>query len=595
MGLIDRSTHAEHFMVRNSAKAMPGARTGIAPLLAICLASLAIAPALGAETDSLTKAKATELRLIRALVEQHILTPEKARALLEQAGISPSLLDAPDVPGLPGVATPAAPPSPADAATAPAPGSAAANGPAPGVPIITDSAKRDILEEVHEEVSAQARAEGRADPFTLPAWVRRIAFGGDIRLRYLRDDYASDNSAPALIDSWYQLPSQTTQNTLGAHEFLQLRARLDVTSQINDELKAGIELVTAGGNDATANPVDLDVDLGRYSRPFSAAINLAYLQWQARPELGITGGRMRNPYFKSDLIFAPDLSLDGISATYAPRLGQAWGAFTTLGFHPLQTNQSGPFNAASDQVLYALQGGVDWTGADESRFRLAAAYYNFAGIQGKADPVDPPNNTLNDASAPLFRQFGNTMFDIHYQELSNGATIAPLYGYAAQFRLFNLGAEYEFARFDPVRLALQVDWVRNIGFNAAEIKQRLGAAINALPYVNGPDGRQINGVSDARLDGYFVNVRMGAADLRRWGDWQVFGGVRYLERDAVPDAFTSPDYRLGGTDNQASFVGVNLGLSRATSLTLRYIAARSIDSAPKFGVDTWFLDFNGHF
>ncbi len=578
--------------------AMPGVRPGIALLLVLCAALLAAVPARGAETDSLTKAKSTELRLIRALVEQRILTPEKGRALLEQAGIAPSLLDAPDVPGVPGVPAPAAEPAPAAATPAPVPaqGTPAQNAPAaPATPIITDAARHDILEQVHQEVKAEARAEGRADPSALPAWVRRIRFGGDIRLRYLRDDYASDNSAPAQIDSWYQLPQQTTQNTIGAHEFLQLRARLDVTAAINDELTAGIELVTASGNDATASPVDLDVDLGRYSRPFSAAINLAYLQWLARPELSVTGGRMRNPYFKSDLVFAPDLSLDGIAAAYAPRLGQGWGAFATAGFHPLQTSQSGPFNTASDQVLYALQAGVDWTGADESRFRLATAYYDFAGIQGKADPVNPPNNTLDDASAPLFRQFGNTMFDIHYQELSNAGTIAPLYGYAAQFRVFNLGAEYEFARFDPVRLAFQVDWVRNIGFNAAEIKQRLGAAINSLPYVNGPNGTQINGVDDARVDGYFVDVRMGAADLRRLGDWQVFGGVRYLERDAVPDAFTSPDYRLGGTDNQASFLGLNLGLSRATSLTLRYVAARSIDSAPKFGVDTWFLDFNGRF
>jgi hypothetical protein len=262
----------------------------------------------------------------------------------------------------------------------------------------------------------------------------------------------------------------------------------------------------------------------------------------------------------------------------------------------LQTNQSGPFNTAAEQWLFAGQVGVDWKASDESRLRLAGAYFDFSGIQGKPDPANPANNTLNDLSAPLFRQFGNTMFDIHYQVLNNTATpIAPLYGYAAQFRLVNFGAEYEYARFDPMRLAVQLDWVRNVGFNATEIRQRIGGAVAGLPGVTLPNGSVVNGVEDARTNGYLVSLRMGAADLHQLGDWQVFCGARYLERDAVPDAFTSPDYRLGGTDNQATFVGVNVGTSAATSLTLRYVSARSIDSAPKFGVDTWFLDFNGRF
>jgi hypothetical protein len=159
----------------------------------------------------------------------------------------------------------------------------------------------------------------------------------------------------------------------------------------------------------------------------------------------------------------------------------------------------------------------------------------------------------------------------------------------------NLGSEFEFARFDPMRLAVRFDWVRNVGFNSVEVRQRLGAAISTLPYLQGPSGTTRNGVDFARTNGYLVSLRLGADELRHAGDWQLFGGVRYLQRDAVPDAFTSPDYRLGGTDNQAAFLGLNFGLSGASSITLRYVSARSIDSAPKFGVDTWFLDLNGSF
>jgi hypothetical protein len=561
--------------MRRNSNFAPTARSRLA--LCALVAGLAVCRgAWGDEPDSLAQVQATEVRLIRALVDQGVLTKEKARALLQQAGISPALLESSDWPVTP--AAPAKSPAVPDSA-----------------PIINDATRRGILDEVRQEVKAQASAEGRANAATLPAWVRNMSFGGDIRLRYLRNDFASDNSAPVLVNSWYQLPAQSITDSTDSHERLQMRARLDVTTRINPDFTAGIQIVTAAGNDASANPVDLDVDLGRYGRPFSAAINLGYLQWRAAPTLSLTGGRMMNPYFKSDLIFAPDLSLDGLAIGYTPRLPGGLGAFVNGGVHPLQTGQSGPFNTASDQVLYALQGGAEWTSPDESRLRVAAAYYDFAGIQGKLDPVYPANNTLNDASAPLFRQLGNTMFDVHFQENVSGSPNAPLYAYAAQFRLVNLGAQYELTRYDPMRLTIQLDWVRNIGFNAAEIAQRLGPAVASLPYFNGPNGAHINGVNDARTNGYFVNVRLGAPELRRLGQWQIYGGVRYLERDAVPDAFTAPDYRLGGTDNQATFLGMNVGLSRATSVSLRYIAARSIDSAPKFGVDTWQLDLNARF
>jgi hypothetical protein len=567
--------------------------TAALPAILLLLASACASQALAASDDSFAKVRRTELNLIRALVEQGVLPIDKAREMLRHAGIDPDLLKPQD-------GAQAAPSSaavygaPAEVGAAPAP---------PNAVIVPEATKQEITERVRQEVQAQSRAEARAAPSALPAWVQRISFGGDIRLRYERNDFATDNADDAsgqaplnlntakAIDQWYQLPAGTMLNALDSHEYLLLRARLNVDAKINETLKAGVRLSAVGGNVTSANPVDYDITLGQYGRPFSAAVSLAYLKWQPTSAWTVTGGRMLNPYLKSDLIFAPDLSLDGVSVAFAPQWTAAWGAFFNAGAHPLQTSQSGPFNTAPNQLLYASQAGVSWKSVDASQLSVAAAYYDFDGLQGRPDPLYPTNNTLNDASAPLFRQFGNTMFDLHYL----WDTSSPLYAYAGQFRLVNFGAEYEYARFDPIRLALQLDWVRNVGFKTTQIEQRIGGAIAGLPYVLGPNGAQLNGVTDARTNGYLVNLRLGAAQLRQAGDWQVFGGVRYLQRDAVPDAFTSPDYRLGGTDNQSTYLGLNYAMSPAVSFTLRYISARSIDSGPKFGVDTWYLDLNGSF
>lgn len=541
--------------------------------------------------DDLSRIRSAELNLIRGLVEQGILPRDKAAAMLQKAGMDTALLD---FPGSGPTSVPGA---------AVEQGKAAEAAPAPQA-LIPPRDRQEILDQVRDDVRAQAQAEGRANPAALPPWLQRISFGGDLRLRYIRNDFASDNTAIAQqVDAWYQLPFGSTQNSIDSHELLELRGRLDLTAQIDEGLQAGLRLETAGGNDATASPVDYDVQLGRFGRPISAAVGLAYLQWDPRPDLRLSGGRMANAYFKSDLIFAPELSLDGIAAQYRPRLAGGWGAFANVGVHALQTNQSGIFNSASEQWLYAVQAGADWQSHDATRVRLAAGYFDFAGIEGRPDPLNSAGNTPNDASAPAFRQFGNTMFDLHYQVTdSKGNALAPLYAYAGRFRLLNFGGEVEFARFDPLRLALQVDWVRNVGFHTAEIEQRIGGALAGLPYPVDSNGVQLkihgvpsNGVTDARTNGYLVHLRMGAAELREAGNWQLFGGVRYLQRDAVPDAFTSPDYRLGGTDNQSAYLGLNLALSPATSITLRRIAARSIDSQPKFAVDTWFLDLYGRF
>jgi hypothetical protein len=71
-------------------------------------------------------------------------------------------------------------------------------------------------------------------------------------------------------------------------------------------------------------------------------------------------------------------------------------------------------------------------------------------------------------------------------------------------------------------------------------------------------------------------------------------GFRHLERDAVLDAFTDSDFRLGGTDVEGHTVTFDYSLSPRNLLRMRYLSASEIDGAP-FGVDVFQLDFNSQF
>jgi hypothetical protein len=511
--------------------------------------------------------RATVLNLIRALVDQGVISAAKAQDMLRQAGIDPSVLNAPQV--TQAVPSPEAPK------------------PEVRVPYIPQTVKDEIREELRQDIAAQARAEGWGQPGVLPDWITRFTLFGDMRVRYEREQFASDNDLPQLVDAWYQLTPGTTKDTQISHQQELIRARLGFNMQMGENWGAQMRVVAVNGDTLTASPVSYNVDEASYGRPFSAGIDLANIEWRPNAFSRLTLGRMERPYLATDLVYANDLSFDGVVGQTAPRLSDSWTGVFTAGFHPLTSNWVGPYNNAPNVSLVAAQLGANWRGQDESRLQMAAAYYDFINLQGQLNP-NVPGSSIAAASAPPFQTLGNTMFNTNWYSNPNGA---PVYAFASKFRLADANVQYDLARFDPLHATLAGEWVRNLGFNAAEIAQRIQGAVAGLPV----DQNGQTGLSNPRVSGYRLGVVLGQSDMHRLGAWDVFAGYRYLERDAVPDGFTSLDYRLGGTDQRATILGGDLGLSRRVSLRLFVTSARQIDAPVRYGLDTWFLDLYGSF
>lgn len=514
----------------------------------------------------------TLITLIRALVDQGVLTAAKAQQMLRQAGVDPAVLNVEPAPP-PVVVVPA---------------------PVVRVPYVPQLLKDELREELKQEVLTRAREEHWATPGALPPWLYRLTLYGDVRFRVEREDYASDNAPPTEIDEYYQLPLGTTLTTTHTRNQPRLRARLGVDAAIDDQFSANFMIATSVGDPATASPVSYNAFQGDYGRPLPLGVAVAYLQWSPNANVHLTGGRMTNPYLSSDqpylssdLIWWRDLAFDGVLANFTPRFSTSWSGFVNAGVHPLSQPQLGPYNLAAQQYLYAGQTGLVYRTANDSSLRLEGAYFSYVGMQGGLNPANPPDNTLYSDSAPLFRQRGNTMFDINW--LSNPGS--ALYAYAGQFKEFELDANFELARFDPIRIGMDLDYVRNVGFNPGQIAGHIGPAIAGLPL----DNTGKNGVERPRVMGYQLGAMVGHHAVRRLGDWQAFGGYRYLQRDAVVDAFTSPDYHVGGTDQKGPLVGVDYGLGNDVSVILRYSATKPIDAAPNFEINEWFLDFLGSF
>ena len=69
---------------------------------------------------------------------------------------------------------------------------------------------------------------------------------------------------------------------------------------------------------------------------------------------------------------------------------------------------------------------------------------------------------------------------------------------------------------------------------------------------------------------------------------------RYLQRDAVLDAFTDSDFHLGGTDTQGYRITGLYGLTKNLWMRARWMSATEIDGPP-LSIDVLQVDLNAKF
>ena len=458
------------------------------------------------------------------------------------------------------------------------------------VTYVPDNIKADISSqvatqlkpEVVKEVVAQAKSEQWGVPGALPDWVNSLNIYGDVRVRAENATYGSDNAQLVYLN-FDTINTAGGIGKAGAAALLNVtedrfrmlgRARVGVLADLGGDFKADLRLTSGTGRVVNST----NQTLGQYDARGGVNVDKAALIWDhisnsINREFELRAGRFANPYFAvSELVWDNDLTFEGISATYALDLfgrkvnKMERGVYLTVGAMPLQEVEL----SKKDKWLYGGQLGTELPFGDSSVFRLAGAYYiyqNIAGIKNVAD------STLLDYTAPRFLSKGNTLFDIRN---STTDTSVNLYALAADYKLVNANLALEFPMTSHKRITLAAEYVKNIGFDPAKIKARTGTTV------------------EGRVQGYDVSLTVGDRALNALGTWRAMVGYRYLERDAVLDAFTDSDFHLGGTDAKGYQFSYELGLSKKTSLKARLMSATEIDGPP-LAIDVLHLDFNGSF
>lgn len=509
------------------------------------------------EREDIEQLRNTALALIQALVDQGLLSREKAAELLKKAQ-SRNTTDAAGNPARVG-----------------ADGKQVVR-----VPYVPESVKTEIREQVKQEVLAQAKQERWGDPGALPGWIDSIQFEGDLRLRMEQDMFAKNNTPASQYSAQTAGPAYDVDltNTTEDRFRMALRARFGFTAKVDDTVSAGFRLATGSLSSPASTSQTLGANANNFNR-YTIGLDRAYLRWEPVRWLRLDGGRMPNPFYSTDLVWAEDLAFDGVAATAKAHLGENFLAYATAGVFPL--SETGV--TKNDHWLTGVQGGGEWELSQNTRAKFGVAQYAFRNMEGS--PQAPGSSSLPTYNQNQYgtniRQKGNSLFNIVDPNLPAGT--APVWALMARFRPLNITASVDFAQFDPVHVLLSADYVKNLGFDSAEILARTG--INLEP----------------KITGYQYRLAVGAPLVSARRDWQLFGMLRQLERDAVIDGFTDTTWNLGGTNYRGYSVGGSYAVDRDAWFTLRWISTKNLVdsnaglSGAPLAIDVMQLDFNARF
>lgn len=509
----------------------------------------------------------TVINLLQSLVQKGILTREQADAMVKAAQEKAA----------------------ADAAAAQQQEKSEAG--AVRVPYIPQIVKDEISKEVVAELGPSVKKEvvnevaSKGTLFSaLPDWLQRMHWSGDVRVRDEADEFASSNPTDTYLDfnevnsaGGIEKAGQLAfLNTTEDQNRLRLRARFGFDTDLGSGFTMAMRLATGSTGEiiSTTNQT-----LGTYGAGYVVTFDEALLRWTGQSSSGgqiltIYGGRFDNPWLSTDLVWYGDLTFEGLISKYQVNFSDdpdhRHDLYVTLGALPLTSFSPFSSDPTNQQKwLVAAQMGADLHFEDDSRLRFGAAYYDYIHIVGQRNA---PEGTLLDWTAPAFVQKGNTVFDIS----NTTDPTVNLFALASDFRIVDLIAVADIRVLSGYSLSFTTEALKNVGFNTAEVMARVGSYVAP------------------RTNGYRADVGFGSSDVGAFGTWRASLGYRYLERDAVLDAFNDEDFHLGGTDAKGSTFIFDFSINPRVFMRLKYMAANAIDGPP-LTIDVWQLDMNGRF
>lgn len=178
------------------------------------------------------------------------------------------------------------------------------------------------------------------------SWVPNFTFKGDFRYRN------------ETIDQQY-LPERNRDR---------IRVRAGFVARVNDTVRTEFALATSEGNDPRSSNQTLT---GENTRK-NVFIDLAYVEWQALPQLKLTAGKMKYPWLRpgSSVLFDGDVNIEGVAVNWS-----RGGLFASAFYNHLEER-----GAAGESSMGGGQ--LGWRSAlGTGQLTLAAGLFDFNSVR----------------------------------------------------------------------------------------------------------------------------------------------------------------------------------------------------------------------
>ena len=579
------------------------------------LTDVAAAPALKSKSESVV------VNLINRLVQRGVLTKEDSTELMAMAEKDASDARQQETATQEAVVQLAVTQAVTAAQTAAPPPDALPTEGAVRVTFIPEVVKKEMREQIKQEVMAQAKEENWIASGRTPELLQRFRVFGDIRIRAEADRFPNGNDNTGAFPNFNAINTGAPFDVSGtvfspqinvdaARQRIRLRARLGVAVDLTEGFSVGLRIATGENNSPVTTNQSLGLANGAQGGNFSKYaiwLDRAFIRYEAgglpNQNLAIMAGRFDNPFFSTDIIWDEDVGFDGAALTARYEVAKCVTPFVAAGAFPVfntdfnfSSNRPDKF-ASDDKYLYGGQIGADVKPAKGLSFRGGVSYYYFDNVEGRlSDPYTPQNaqdagNTDN--TRPAFAQKGNT-----YRPLRNIVPNASNnFGTSNQFQYFGLATRFEnlaltgkltYDGFDPVRVTLSGEYVKNLAFRKNDIEK---IAVNNRGPTGGINGAGAFAGGDTA---WIVGLNAGTAEITERGHWSLGVNYRHVESDAVIDGFNDSDFGLGGTNVKGFTLSGAVGISKNVSLGLRWFSADSIAGPPAKN-DVILLDLSAKF
>ena len=236
--------------------------------------------------------------------------------------------------------------------------------------ILALSNRVDNMETQTTEIRGIATAKSGAD------WAEKIKWSGDFRYRY----ESIDND---------RTDEDRNRN--------RVRARIGMTAQVTDDVKAGIALAS-GGDD----PVSSNQSLGGGSSTKGINLDMAFIDWKFAENLHLVAGKTKNPFYKvgkNSLVWDGDYRPEGAHISFDN--GTFWAI---AGYHFLESDNKG--GSQDTEEMIGTQIGYKGQLADNMKFKVGASYF-YIPVEGSEPIIDFDSGDSNN--------FGNSVMGDVYE------------------------------------------------------------------------------------------------------------------------------------------------------------------------------------